>query len=209
MHARLRKLFGRVLTGSAAVALWLTIGIAARADVVTYTFSGAGNGTVDTTAWSGDFTFTFTADTSNITSGGGEFFQRNIGGTFSDGSFSGSLLVNNTLAVNNDPANPRIGFFNSTIDNGGTIQDSSFSAYQLATAFGPVTGTGANLLPTLNVSGNGFATTDSHTVELLGITSLTFSASFQAVPEPAILGLFAIGALAVLGFSRPWRKAAV
>src|ERR1700733_4909843 len=113
-HARFRPTLA--ITG--AVALWLGMGLSARADTVfDYTFTGVGNGTVDGVAWSGDFTFTFTAPTSNITSGGGEFFQSNIGGTFSDSSFSATLLSNNTLVDNNDPSFPRFGFFNSTIDN--------------------------------------------------------------------------------------------
>ena len=125
--------FRSVIAATGAVALWLGLGTPARADTVfNYTFTGVGNGTVDSVAWSGNFTFTFTAPTSNITSGGGEFFQRNVGGTFSDSNFSGTLLSDNTLVDNNDPATPRFGFFNSTIDNGGTIQDSSFATYQLA-----------------------------------------------------------------------------
>ena len=192
----------RILLGSAAAALWLFMGMAARAGSMTYTFTGVGNGTVDTTTWSGSFTFVFTADTSNITSGGGEVFQRNIAGTFSEGSFSAALLANSSVVVNNDPSTPRGGFFNSTFDNGGTIQNSLFTTYHLDTPFGPVTGTGANLLPTLNGSGDGFqTTTGGHTIELLGTTSLTFSAA----PEPSTL-VMASALFGIFGVTLSYRR---
>jgi len=180
-----------LLAGFGAVVAGLAFSNPARAGAITYTFSGVGNGTVDATAWSGDFTFVFTADTANITSGGGEYFQRNLGGTFSEGGYSAALVADNTVVVNDDPSFPRLGFFNSTFDNGGVIQNSIFTTYALSTSLGPITGTGTNLLPTLNPNGNGFGTTGGDTVELLGISSLTFTAT--AVPEPTSLALLAAG----------------
>jgi hypothetical protein len=182
-----------MLAATGAIALWLGMGSPARADVLDYTFTGDGNGTVDGVAWTGSFTFTFTADTSNITSGGGEFRLDNIGGTFSDSNFSDTLNSDNALVDNTDPATPRFGFFNSTFDNGGTIQNGAFATYQLDGPIGPITGTGADLLPTLNPNGNGFDTTGGHLVELLGITSLTATVTGQAVPEPTSLALLAVG----------------
>jgi hypothetical protein len=206
MHLRARPIFRLILGALAAVTVSLACGAPARAGEVTYTFTGVGNGTLDGTAWSGDFTFVFTANTSNITSGGvpPEFFQRNIGGTVSEGSFSATLNSDNTLADNNDPSFPRFGFFNSTFDNGGTIQNAAFATYQLATAIGPITGTGSNLLPTLNTDDHGFDTVDGHNFELLGITSLTVTAS---VPEPSSLVLAAIGLAAGCGLFLRRRKA--
>ena len=194
-----------LLAGSVVTMVCLMVAVSAQAGPITYTFTGVGNGTVDTAAWSGDFTFVFTTDTSNITSGGGEFFQRNIGGTFFDSSFTGTLLTDNTVVVNNDPATPRVGFLNSVFDNGGTIQNSTLTTYQLATSFGPITGTDGNLLPTLNPSGDGFGTTGGQTVELLGITSLTFSA--QSVPEPSSVVLLGSGLTAFGLFVRRRRTA--
>ncbi len=179
-----------LLAGFGAIVAGLAFSNPARAGAITYTFSGVGNGTVDATAWSGDFTFVFTADTSNITSSPLEFYQRNIGGTFSEGSYSATLVADNTVVDNTAPSTPRLGFFNVTFDNGGTIQNSTFTTYNLSTSLGPITGTGSNLLPTL-LAPPGFGTTGGDTVELLGISSLTFTAT--AVPEPTSLALLAAG----------------
>lgn len=196
-----------LLVGSVLTAAWLIAAVSVHAEEVTYTFTGVGNGTVDGSAWSGDFTFVFKADTSNITSGGGEFFQRNIGGTFSNSSFTGTLNSDDTVNVNNDPATPRVSFFNSSFDNGGTIQNSTLTSYHLDTSFGPITGTGDNLLPTLNDLGHGFDTTLGDTVELLGITSLTFSSTLQSVPEPSSLVLLGTGLTTCAVFIRRRRTA--
>jgi hypothetical protein len=197
MHPISRPRIRPILMGLGAAVAWLTLCLPTRAEPITYTFTGVGSGTVDANPWSGDFTFAFTGDTKNITSGGGEVFQLSIGGTFSEGSYTATLLADNVVGVNNDPSFPRTGFFNSTIDDGGTIQNSSLTTYELATSFGPITGTGANLLPTLNTSGDGFGTTGGQTIELLTMSSLTFTAS--AVPEPSSLVLMATGLAAGLG----------
>lgn len=196
MRTQLRHLFRPLLAGSLATMLWLSFGLSAHAGPITYTFTGVGTGTVDGIAFAGAFTFDFTGDTANVTQGGGEFRQDGIGGTFSKPGFSGTLLANNAVVLNPDPANPRVGFFNSTFDNGGTIQDSSLISYNLATSFGPITGTGANLLPTLN--GGSFGTTGGDTISLTGMTSLTFTATLQSVPEPSSLLL--LGTALAAGF---------
>ena len=201
----IRRVIMRLLfAGSVVAMVCLMIAAPAHAGPITYTFTGVGNGTVDQTAWSGDFTFVFTTDTANITSGGGEYRVDGIGGTFSEGSFSGTLLSDNAVVVNNDPATPRVGFFNSLFDNGGTIQNSTLTTYHLDTPFGPITGTGDNLLPTLNPNGDGFDTMGGQTVEILGITSLTFTAS---VPEPSSVVLLGTG-LAAIGFFVRRRRSA-
>ncbi len=188
--------FRPILAGFGAIVALLTFGMPAHAEQVAYTFTGVGSGTVDSSTWSGAFTFVFTADTSNITSGSGEVFQRDISGTFSEGSYTATLNADNTVVVNNDPSFPRIGFFNSTFDNGGAIQNGSLTSYMLDTSFGPITGTGSNLLPTFNSDGHGFDTTGGQTIELLTMTSLTFTAS---VPEPSSLVLVATGLAAGIG----------
>jgi hypothetical protein len=182
----------------------------ANATPINYTFTGIGTGDIGTTAFSGAFTFVFNGNTTGITSGGGETFNEALGGTFSGGGFSGTLLSNNAVIVNNDPAFPRLSFFNSTFDNGGTLQNSVFTPYLLATSLGPVTvTTGPDLLPTLNLLGDGFGTTGGGpTIELLSISSLTFTATTAAVPEPASLTIFG-ASLAAYGFIRRRRRKAV
>jgi PEP-CTERM motif len=208
MHPRTRRLFRPILVGLFAAIAGLASGVPVRAESITYTFTGVGNGTVDSTAWSGTFTFVFDADTANIVGpSGGEYFQLNLGGTFSEGSYSATLLSDNFVVVNTATATPRLGFFNSTVDNGGTIQNSAFTTYTLATEIGPLTGTGSNVLPTFNSDGHGFGTTGGQTIELLGMTSLTFTATLQSVPEPSSVVLLASGLAAGLALLHRRRKA--
>jgi PEP-CTERM motif len=186
MHVRFRHHVRLLLTATIAAIGWLNGFSPAHAETITYSFSGVGNGTAGGNAWSGDFTFVFTGNTANVYGpSSGEYFQYSLGGTFSEGSYSASLQANNIVVVNTDPSFPRLGFYNSTVDNGGTIQNSVFTSYALATALGPITETGPNLLPTFNSNGDGFGTTGGQTIELLGMTSLTFTAT--VVPEPSSL----------------------
>ncbi len=208
MCSRLPRHFRPALSWFIAAIVLLTAGSTTRAALITYTFSGVGNGTIDETAWSGDFTFVFSGDTANVSGpSGGEYYQYALGGTFSEGSYNATLDANNTIVVNTDPSFPRLGFFNSTVDNSGLIQNSAFASipYDLSTSIGPITGTGSNLLPTFNSVGDGFGTTGGQTVELLGMTSLTFTAAI--VPEPSSVVLLAIGlAIGSAGLLRGWRK---
>src|SRR5262245_31545688 len=80
VRTRLRHFIPAVV--ACVIAAAFGAGTPAGASPISYTFTGVGNGTVNSVAWSGNFTFTFTGDTSNITSGGGVFFQNNLGGTF-------------------------------------------------------------------------------------------------------------------------------
>jgi hypothetical protein len=203
----------------AAVALtgW-TLGAAreANATPITYTFGGTGSG--DILPLCGGFikclfipfvnqafTFTFVANTSTILPAPPSFFQFGIGGTFSVGAFTDSLNADNIVTVNNNASTPRVGFFNSAASDGGAIQDSAFLTYSLATSLGPITGTGASLLPDLG--GGAFDFVDGAAVELTDITSLTFTATVASVPEPGTIALFGASLLGLGWFARRQRRA--
>lgn len=195
-----------LVVATVALAGW-TLGTAreAKATPITYAFTGIGSGDITIPGFLGPvfssktFTFTFNGDTSTILPSAPSFYQFGIGGTFSEGAFTDSLNADNIVTVNNNASTPRIGFFNSVASDGGAIQNSAFLTYSLATSLGPITGTGASLLPDLG--GGTFDLGGGATVELTDIISLTFTATLGAVPEPGTLALFGTSLLG-LGWLR-------
>jgi len=189
--------------------LFLAIGAsvlatAATAEPITFTFSGVGDvSTIGASTTLGtNFTFVFTADTSAVVPEVGPpayFRLYGLSGTFTDGSFQATvspvLLVENQTAGN-------IAFYNSGSTLGlGLTDTSAISGYALASSIGPLTsnGTSITLLDTFN--GGNFAVTGSNGASgITGLTivdnsSLTFSSTVSAVPEPSTYGLLAAGLL--------------
>jgi hypothetical protein len=74
----------------------------ASATPIDYIFTGTGTGTLNGIAFSGTFTVTDVADTSGITSGGGEFRNTPSVSTFAAGALtatmSAPLVIDNTAA---------------------------------------------------------------------------------------------------------------
>jgi hypothetical protein len=191
MNFRCLALAGLVFTG-------LTVTSPSDAAPITYTFTGVGSGTIDTSAFSGQFSFAFTGDTSNVQPDAPFYRLFNLGGTFTAGSFSATLTSNNVIVATADSTIPRINFFNSTVTAGLGFQDPALTGYDLMTSIGPVTvsapGTSTSfLLPTFG--GGSFITTTGIAIAIAENSSLTFEASVSAVPEPSTW------AMLILGFS--------
>jgi hypothetical protein len=103
----------------AAFCLSLVLVGAAHATPITYTFTGIGSGTANGNAFTGNFSFVFTGDTVNIDPTAAPFYYlHNLGGTFTEGSYSATLSPTVTLVASADPTLDLINFFNATFDGG-------------------------------------------------------------------------------------------
>lgn len=174
--------------------------VAAQASPITYSFSGTGSGTItdstgaQTTFSDASFNFTFTGNTMNVQSDPihdpGYYRLFNVGGTFSEGTFTATLSPTVTLVSSAAPSLELINFFNHTFDNGLGGQNAGLDGYTLATAIGPLA---LNpLTPTLN--GGSFAISGGGGIEMTSDRTLSFTAS---VPEPTTFALLGFGLLAL------------
>ena len=99
-----------------------------------------------------------------------------------------------------------------SIFEGGTgifgLFDPSLTGYDLRSAFGPLTSTGGGLATNPDGSPVAFSTTAGILFLTDGGDSVTFTATVAptAVPEPASLSLFAIGALSAIAARRRRRR---
>ncbi|HVP83292.1 MAG TPA: PEP-CTERM sorting domain-containing protein [Rhizomicrobium sp.] len=178
----------------------------AAAVPVTYIFSGTGSGTGtdNVPSFQDDtFTFTITTDTSLIDTSGAPYYRLdNVSGTFTQGSFTGTLDATLHIVATADSSFPRINLFDAAADNGVGINDPSLSAYDLFSSFGPLTVSSATLtsylIPTIPgdpSSVPGFTFDGGGSIVITDNTSLTFTAIVRGtdVPEPITLTLFAAG----------------
>jgi hypothetical protein len=191
-------------------AMALLVGtVAAQAASVTYTFTGIGSGTIDGVSFSDQtFSFVVNSTTSLIDSSAAPYYYlRNVGGTFTEGSFSATLTATNTIVGSADTSTPytAINIFNSTSDNGVGLFDPSLGSFHLDTSFGPITVTDpSSLTPTF---GGSFASTGGDTIAITGLSSLTFQAAVAPVPEPTTWAMMLIG-FCGLGYMAYRRKSA-
>ena len=157
---------------------------AATAVPIDYIFTGTGTGTVNGNAFNdSSFTITAVADTSGITSGGGEFRNTPTSVTFTEGANTATLI--DFLIIENTASPGFMGWGNSISPfDGEDLTNTIFETYGLNTALGPITGG-------LSVAPGAFETS----VGTLDFTSSPTALSFQAtaVPEPITFSLFGAG----------------
>jgi PEP-CTERM motif len=188
---------------------------AARAEQITYIFSGTASGVYGGLIGFLDapFNVTLVGDTGNVTSGGTEWFNQATSATFNVDGLTGTLAGSfNEAIVNNDPSSPRAAFGQAQSASpffvAEALQSSAFETYDLSTAFPLTSGTPE------------FITQIFETGPLGGILTPTLEfdsaslASFQAVvlvPEPSTWAMMLLGfaGLGFAGYSRTKARSVV
>lgn len=187
MYLSLRSSFTTGCERVAAItSLLFGLATVAVASPITYTFTGTGSGTVNGNAFNGTFTITDVADTTGITSGGGEYRNTPSSSVFSSGAFTANLVT--PLVIENTVAPGFMGFSESvTPFNDESLTNSVFETYALNTAL-PLTSGG------LSVATGTLGTfpTDTGVLVFSSITALSFQAT-TAAPEPAAFCFAGIG----------------
>jgi hypothetical protein len=167
----------------------------ASAATITYIFTGAGSGSLDGTDFDGDFTITMVSDTSDVTSGGGEF-RNDVGTMTVDISGGGSDTISSPVVIINT-APPGFAGFGQEIAPfpSEDLTNSVFETYNLMTALSLTTG-GLSVAPATFVTAGG-------DLVFSDITALNFEAT-GGVPEPSTWAMMALGfaGLGLLAFRK-------
>jgi len=167
----------------------------ASAATITYIFTGTGSGSLDGDSFGDEaFTITMVSDTSDVTSGGGEF--RNDVGTMDIAvtDVGGDEILSPVVIINS--AAPGFAGFGQELAPfpSEALTNSVFETYNLMTALSLTMG-GLSVAPAT------FVTAGGGTLEPLVFTDIT-ALSFEAtggVPEPSTWAMMCLG-FAGLGF---------
>jgi len=177
------------LSGCAALLLFAG---AAKAETIDYIFTGTGTGTLNGVSFSGTFTITDVADTTGITTGGGEYRNTPTSSTFS--SSAGSASLTDPIVIENTISPGFMGFGATEAPfPDESLTASVFETYALNTALSSTSGG-------LSVAAATFPTSVGN-LDFTAITALSFQATIpSAVPEPsavALLGTVLLGFVAI------------
>jgi hypothetical protein len=179
-----------------AVVLGLPFGLptAARATLLTYTFTAIGSGSLGANTFSNaSFTITTTADTNQVTSLGGSIVVPDLTATVCVSGFETATFTFATKNVDNQGLS-RAGLSGEFFPAILFEDNAAFSTYDLTTPIGPLTGP-----PSFN-SGANFPTTAGN-FSLRAVSDVTFEATTaQAAPEPSLLALLGIGTATLAGW---------
>ena len=169
---------------------------AAYAEPITYTFSGAGAGTINGTAFSGDFSFVFTSDTADVATFGTEFIDQTLAGTFTEGNTSFTVDPIFGIIVNPAAGTPRLGFFNPAISSALVLQNNNFIGYDLTTSISASSSDPSGSLFD-ELGGDGFSLDGgADTLIFTSDSSLDFTAAVgttSVTPEPSSIFLLFTG----------------
>jgi hypothetical protein len=195
---RIRSLSAAVLSGVFAF-LTLASTSPVRAATIHYIFTGTGD-----IAFGGLFTNTtfkidITGDTSNVMSGGGEFFNSGSSATFTVGASSGTLSGLSNFVVSDPALNSGTVTFSQQQDFLTVVQGANaLGSYDLTTAFALTLGSLAPGVP-------GPFLTSGGDLVFSAIDTISFEAVIENTPVPAALPLFVSG-LGLVGLLARRRK---
>ena len=172
---------------------------AAHATPVTYTLSGNGAGTINGTAFSGNFSFVFASDTTDVTPFGTEFIDNTFtAATFSEGGTNYTLGP--ILGIIANPVSPAgfAGILNPNVSSALVVTDGDLVGYNLLSSI-TASSTDATGGLSNEFNGSGFSLDGgADALIFTADTSLTFNAAVGSpVPEPSSIALLVAGVLGI------------